>query len=341
MSNSVMSDMFEKIAHQKKLSMREAIKKAFLIFDVDFTLLNTMCCNTTPEQKSLLARQHAATGGGSAFFSGRSIDAIDLPTGAKYPAAGEQGAEIRLLLNERRISLAAPINSAAIAETARILIGDRVPIVATADEIRDLSSNNPAVLVEQKPHSLAKVHRMTNQVDLVRGIITEVGHQLIAAHDLHHTHKVMTSGSDAVEIVPSGIAPDSEAYALLTDPQLQLIEINGLNKVAALHTFMAIPQYRDRVPVFFGDSGTDGAAINAAAEHYVGCGVWILNSNTEVPPEYADAVKYTIPTYHDTWDHIEAGVVFAEAALNRPEKIISLPVPQVSSALGMATPTVG
>lgn len=282
------------------------VQRILLKFDIDLTLRNTMCRNTPKDQQLLIAELYERTHGGIIFMSGRSQQGIDETFHGLYPLSSEHHAAIRLEKGGDIISLAPKIDTQEIANKARKMIDGRIDIVSTAQAVRDSEGHVSVVFPEVKDYAVALVHSLGHDnVEYDRGVLQEVAQQILADMDLTATHK-MAVGSDAIEIVPKALAKDSLARQILSSAEIERLDV-ALNKGVAVHNFMSLSQYSDRVPYVVGDSGTDGVAM-LEAQKYGGGGVWVKNGK-DVPEQFRDAVNgYQIKSFIHTWDHITTAV---------------------------------
>ena len=277
------------------------------IWDIDFTLRNSMCTNTTPEELAVWGELWERTEGGLILKSGRHTPAIDETFPGHYPASGEQHSAMRHEKGGEVVSLGRKLEDvSSLAGTLRLSLQGSILVVddpGLISNFHERGAAEPAVYIEEKSHSIALVHRVHEGMERERGLFREVAQDLIDRADLSGTHHVI-SGSDAVEIVPSCFVLNDDAAAILPEDQIALLSEQGLGKVTGLHNFMTF--HGNRTPYAMGDSGTDGAVMNEALAIYGGGGVWVQNGKP-VPEKFAEAVAGRIIDHYTlTWDHIRA-----------------------------------
>lgn len=304
-----------------------------LKFDIDLTLRNTMCRNTPADQHQLIAELYERTEGGIIFMSGRSQQGIDETFHGLYPLSSEHHAAIRLEKGGDVISLAPKIDTQEIANKARTMIGNQIYVVNSAQAVRDSEGHVSAVFPEVKDYAVALVHSLGHSnVDHDRGVLQEVVQQILIDMNLVSTHK-MAVGSDAIEIVPKSLAADSLARQILVPAEIARLDA-ALNKGVAVHNFMSLNAYANRIPYVVGDSGTDGVAM-LEAQKYGGGGVWVKNGKG-VPEQFAEAVNgYQIESFIQTWDHIHAAIF----ALREKAAITKIMPDNVEETLGSPAAT--
>ncbi|MTD99968.1 trehalose-phosphatase [Paracoccus sp. YIM 132242] len=188
-----------------------------------------------------LARLHDRLGGAVALVSGRDIADLrgflpDFPG----PIAGSHGAELSLAGQPIRTTHAVDLDAEALHRAA-------------ADAVAD----NPAILVERKPHGVALHYRADPSL---RPVVEAVMQRLADAHP----GMVLQPAKMAVELRPRGTGKDG-----------------------ALDRLMALPPFAGRVPVYAGDDLTDEAAM-AHAQSRGGFGIKIGAGETVARYRLAD-----------------------------------------------------
>lgn len=290
------------------------------ICDVDLTFCNTMATNTTDAQKAAMLELYLRTAGGVVFSTGRSSAGVDATFSGQLPGSFEHHAAMRIEQGGDIIALAPRIDTHQLARYAETSINGHINIAKTPDEVRQAEGHFSCVYPEVKNFALALVHSLGHSaVDADRVIIEQAAQYAIDQAGLGSVCKI-AKGSDAIEIVPKGLDETSLASQFLNAQQIGYLR-DALNKASAVHNFMSLPEFKDRIPNFWGDSGTDGKGMIVAAEHYGGTGTWVKNGKS-VPEEFAAAVgDRTIENYFRTWDEIEA----ANQYLRDHTRIVVLP----------------
>jgi len=312
MSNSVLTDMFKEHGNPNNLLM---------IFDVDLTLRDTMCTATPVNQRLMITELNDRTEGGVIIASGRSAGSIDTTFSGQLPLSAEHHSAIRIIEGGDVISLVHEADTLEIGKVSSELIGDTIKIVHSGHEVREQNAKSAVVFPEVKQFAVALVHSLEHdKVQENRQTLKEIAEQTILIMNLQSTHEVVM-GSDAVEIVPAGINPKTKARDILSEKEINRLEKDGSHKGTAVHNFMSLAQNADRVPYMFGDSSPDGHAMNECV-HYGGAGIWVLNANTSIPDQFAEAVGNRIIANHQaSWDHIEAAL----ESLRKKDAKVSLP----------------
>lgn len=300
MNTSVLTEIFSK-KHKPNQVLAQ--------FDIDLSLRDSMCTNTPQHQRNMILELWDATEGGLVFPSGRQASSIDATFDGQLPLASEHHSAIRIEKAGAVLPLVAQTDTKELARIAKELIGDHLRIVNSGTEVRNHYREATAVVyAEIKDYAIALVHSLEcGGLDQARGFLQEVAQDTILQMGIEDTHKV-TTGSDAIEIVPKGIDLDAPACKILPADQIELLVTQGANKATGVHNFMSLPQHTNRVPYMIGDSDPDGKAM-LECEKYGGGGIWVLNANLSVPNDFADAVGGRIIQRHEaTWDNIEAAL---------------------------------
>lgn len=280
-----------------------------LPFDVDLTLRDTMATDTPPHQHSLMTELFCRTAGGVLIMTGRSSSSVDKTLSGELPGSFEHHSAMRLYQGKEVVALAPEVDTSEIATTARGYINGSIPISSSPQEVRESEGKMSAVYPEVKRFAVALVHSLGHdKVETDRSRLQFAAKQTIDELGIDESHKVAV-GSDAIEIVPKGLARTSLARNFLAAVEIERLEKHGLNKAVGLHNFMSIASYADRTPYVIGDSGTDGVAMIAATQ-YGGGGVWVKNGK-DVPTDYTRAVNgRQIGRFMDTWKHIGEAVQY-------------------------------
>lgn len=278
-----------------------------LAWDIDLTLRDTMCRNTPPEQHASFMELHCRTDGGSVVMTGRSSASVDQTLTGGYAGSFEHHSAIRMTQGGKIISLAAQIDTTQVASEAAQLIGDRIKVVDSPEVVRASTGKTACVYPEVKDYAVALVHSLGHgSVENDRKILQEVAQQVVDRLGIGNSHKVVV-GSDAIEIAPKGLSVTSDAHLYLSRAEVERLETNGLSKSTALHNFMSLGSFSDRIPVVIGDSSPDGRAMNEAMK-YDGGGIWVKNGKP-VPEEFNRAVGgREIEHFRLTWNHVDSAV---------------------------------
>lgn len=258
------------------LSLQEAFdpaKSYALLFDVDLTLLPSMSTDITPEQTGLIFSLYERTKGATCAMTGRPGESVD-KCFPGLPASVEHHSAWRPQRDGDYIALAPRLDTAALSAQARELINGFMGIFESSAQVL---GQEPGVFIERKEHAMALVHSGTISY-AQRELLETTVDDLIADNNLSATHRV-ARGSDAVELVP-----------------LHGFDGKALDKGVAVRHFMAEAAFKGRIPVVFGDSGTDLKAMKVAAAEYGGFGVAVGKG---IPDDHV--VKMRVATYHDTW----------------------------------------
>jgi len=281
-------------------------QRVALGFDVDLTLRNTMARDTRPEEHVAFMELYQRTGEGLFVMTGRSSASVDETLVGQYPGSFEHHSAIRLEQNGDIIALAPRIDTAEIGRKAAEIINGDVFIVREPRDVIDAEGKYACVYPEIKQFAVALVHSLGHsEVDAVRTKLQQVATRILTDMGIKDTHKIAV-GSDAIEIVPLGLCNDSPAHGILPDDQISLLRNQGLSKSTGLHNLMTASHLRGRMPIVIGDSGTDGHAMNVAAQEFGGGGVWVSNGKP-VPQQFKEAVDgRVISNFSLTWDHIRA-----------------------------------
>lgn len=290
-------------------------KQALLVWDVDLAIQNSMCTETTPDQRAHMWELFERTDGGVLIMTGRTHQSAEKTFGKQYAGVYEHGSIARYGHGHSITWLAPEIDSTDMGARAYDAISQEgsIRIAATPDEIRKNSfvgSTNRSVFIEIKNASIALVHTTNgdhNHLDSMRKVLEPLGQQILENMGLDKTHKVK-AGSDAVELVPNGAAPDHKAGIYLNQTEINRIAEHGLSKETAVHNFQTL--YAGRRILFTGDSKPDIDAMIVAKEHHGGTGVFvsnghslneIYNGNTGLVDRATAAVSHTTPHFTMTW----------------------------------------
>ena len=318
MSNSVLKDLFKRHGSPENIS---------LVFDVDLTLCNSMCTQTSVSQRNLMLELSNRTGNGVILGSGRGASSLDITFSGRMPLFAEHFACMRIESGGDIIPLAYKTDTAAVVEQAIALLDNKVPVANSGSEVREKFEISSMVYPESKDFGVALVHSLGHpNVGEDRKILKTVAHNTIETMGLQSTHKV-TAGNDAIEIVPKGLDPNSPAIDILSENAMDIIRQNGLSKETAIPTFMSLDNYKERIPYTIGDSAPDGNAM-LECQKYGGGGVWVKNGKS-IPKDFKKAVdSRIIDNYSVSWNHIEAAVQYLRqkaAKFHLPESFINPP----------------
>ena len=219
------------------------LEGAALFLDFDGTLVELAetpdAIEVTPRLPELLRQVAERLGGRIGIISGRSIADIERHMDCTGLAvSGSHGLELRLA-NGEHIPLAAAVD-----------------LTKARERIGDFAAATPALLVEEKPSSIA-VHfrRAPDQAERVEKFLSRLARQ--------------------------------EGLALQAGKMVLELRPKGADKGDALRAFMTEPEFAGARPVFVGDDVTDEDAFEAAAA--MG-GAGIL-----VGPERASAAQWRLP----------------------------------------------
>lgn len=281
-------------------------ENTIIFWDVDLCLMNTMSTDTQAWQQELFENMCDITT--NVLASGRQAQSMDTTIQGKLPLSSEQNSAIRLKKGGDLISLAPKIDTHALAQEASRILSSQATLVTSPQQVWDAYGKSPVVYPEVKDYSVALVHSLEHgDVEKCRDTLVNAANTTIKNRGLTETHRVAV-GSDAVEVVPNGVDPFSPARFELSIPVLAKLQEEGLNKATAVHIFMSLPENRGKIPLFVGDSGTDGDAMNVCFNVYGGGGAWVKN-NKDVPSNYVEAVQgRIIGDYNESWQHVQHAV---------------------------------
>lgn len=283
-------------------------RNALFIYDVDLAIQPSMSTETTAEQRQHMWDLYQATDGGVVFFTGRTHQSINKTFGHDYAGVFEHYSIARFGHGQGHVFMAPKIDIEKIGTLAAkgIVDSGKMRLAETPSDIR--ASQDLAVFIEKKNASVALVHTLSNGSDSdkadhlakTRLVLEPVADAIIKSMGLSDTH-VRKTGGDAVEIVPKGMAKNSEAKFHLPPNEIKRIHEYGLGKDTAVHNFQ--PLFPDRRVIITGDSDPDLKAMVVGKDHYDGKGVYVSNGNP-LKDMYKKAVDYNIDHHTLTWPMI-------------------------------------
>lgn len=284
--------------------------------DVDECVTSSMNTEIGEHGRNVFNTFNQITHGGFWPVTGRGVDGADQTFGQQYAGIFEHGTTIRLPGAENgELTYLAPRNgvTADMAALAQKLIAQHPGMTILDHPSQIHTSKDFGVVIEPKRMCLALVFTLNKPIDEInqhKSELINVSKSIVLEHRLEDTHDIRPGG-DAIEIVPRGLCPTSDAHELFPAEEIAYLLEKGLKKKTVLRSLVSADERlhgkeRD-VVIALGDSEGDFLMGETAYEHYNGFLIPVLNGNT-LPERFHQAAKYG-----PLVDHTKTIEMFAEA----------------------------